>query len=95
MSQSTAFAVSGNTRCGGPKSQTAFPGIHFHKASGKWAAMVSLVGGKRKHVGLGATPQEAAALREAFIAAHGVSAPNATRGRKPKAATVTTGEVSA
>lgn len=69
------LAVSSNERRGGRKSKVGFSGVYFHKASGKWSAMVNLANGTRKHVGLGKTPAEAAALRAAFIATHGTAAP--------------------
>jgi hypothetical protein len=73
LSKNTSLAVSSNKPFGGPQSKSGFPGVSFHKASGKWIALVSLATGKRKHVGLGATPAEAAALRAAFIAEHGIA----------------------
>lgn len=69
------LAVSSNKRRGGRKSKVGFSGVYFHKASGKWSAMVNLANGTRKHVGLGETPADAAALRAAFIAEHGVADP--------------------
>jgi hypothetical protein len=88
------LAVSGNKPFGG-KAKSDFPGVHFHKASGKWCSMVVLAERnangrhKRKHVGLADTPAEAAALRTAFVAANGVAAPTEVRSGKSKVATVT------
>lgn len=67
------LAVSANKRRGGRKSTSGFSGVYFHKASGKWSAMVNLATGERKHVGLGETPSEAAKLRAKFIEKHGVA----------------------
>jgi hypothetical protein len=84
----SSLAVSNRKRSGGPTSTSGFDGVHFHKLSGKWAAMVNLADGRRKHVGLGATPEEASGLRDAFIKAHGTATPTPCA----KAAIATTGE---
>jgi len=69
------LAVSSNKSNGGPKSKSGIPGVSFHKASGKWIALVMLASGKRKYVGVYPTVQEAADARAAFVARHGVADP--------------------
>jgi len=86
LSKIVSLTISANKRFGGLKSKSGFPGVSFHKASGKWTAPVMLSNGKRKHIGLYPTAQEASDARVTFIAMHGTADP------QPKAATVTTGE---
>jgi hypothetical protein len=85
LSKNISLAVSSNKPFGGPKSTSGFPGVSLHKASGKWTAPVRLANGKRKHIGLYPTAQEASDARVAFIATHGTADPQS------KAAPVTTG----
>ncbi|MFL9987630.1 hypothetical protein [Paraburkholderia sediminicola] len=86
MSQNTSLAVSSNEAKGGRPCKSGFLGVSFDNNARKWTAKVKLTNGKRKHVGLYPTAQEAAAARAAFIATHGTANPRA------KAATVTSGE---
>lgn len=49
-------------------------GVHFHKATGKWCAAISVSPGKNKHIGLFESVEEASIAREAEAARLGYHA---------------------
>jgi hypothetical protein len=60
---SAVLAVSSNKAVGARPNTSGFPGVAFHKSSGRWTAYVTLSNGKRKHVAIKPTLEaEAAAV---------------------------------
>lgn len=68
-----SMALSPNAAHGGRPSSSGFVGVAFDRRTGRWQSYVTLATGKRKFVGRAPTAAEAAALRVAFIAKHGIA----------------------
>lgn len=56
----------GRNRASRKNSSSSYPGVHFHKLSGKWRAQIK-VNGKTISLGLHKTQEEARDRREAYI----------------------------